>query len=355
MIIVTGGAGFIGSNFIHQWIHNEKTPLVNVDKLTYAGNLNNLEQLENHSLYHFVKGDICDRPLLRELFQKFNPRAILHFAAETHVDRSIRHPEEFIQTNIVGTFHLLEETLAYWKHLDQDEQKIFRLLYLSTDEVYGSLTETDLPSKENSPYAPNSPYAATKASSDHLVRSYYQTYQLPAIITHSSNNFGPYQFPEKFIPLMIVNALQGKPLPIYGDGLNIRNWLYVIDHCQALRLVLAKGIPGETYNIATRNELTNREVAQTLCELMDELLPNSPYVPHSSLIEFVQDRPGHDRRYSLDSSKIARKLGWKAHEDFKANLRKTIEWYLKHSDWIKKRMSSEYHEWIKTHYTERGS
>lgn len=355
MIIVTGGAGFIGSNFVINWIRQQKTPVVNLDRLTYAGNLNNLAELEHNSLHHFVKGDINNRGLVKELLNEYQPRAIVHCAAETHVDRSIYHPENFIQTNIVGVFNLLEETHAYWKQLSEEKQKGFRFLHVSTDEVYGSLTKNDPPSKEKSYYAPNSPYAASKASSDHLVRAYHQTYKLPVLTTHSSNNYGPYQFPEKLIPLIIVNALQGKPLPIYGDGLNIRNWLYVEDHCDALRTVLAKGTPGETYNIGDQHEQTNREIVNSVCSILDELKPDSPYVPHSSLIKYVKDRPGHDRRYSLDCSKIHNELGWKPKQMFKDNIRKTVKWYLENMSWLENVVTGEYRDWIRAHYVERGS
>lgn len=354
MIIVTGGAGFIGSNFVINWIRQQKTPVVNLDLLTYAGNLNNLAELEHNPLHHFVKGDINDRGLVKELLEEYQPRAIVHCAAETHVDRSIYHPENFIQTNIVGVFNLLEETLAYWKQLSEEKQKAFRFLHVSTDEVYGSLAKNDPPSKEKSYYAPNSPYAASKASSDHLVRAYHHTYKLPVLTTHSSNNYGPYQFPEKLIPLIIVNALQGKPLPIYGDGLNIRNWLYVADHCDALRAVLAKGTPGETYNIGDQNEQTNREIVNSVCSILDELKPDSPYAPHSSLIKFVKDRPGHDRRYSLDCSKIHNELGWQPKEMFRDNIRKTVKWYLENMSWLENVVTGEYRDWIRAHYIERG-
>jgi dTDP-glucose 4,6-dehydratase len=353
MILVTGGAGFIGSNFVLNWLAEEKTPVVNLDKLTYAGNLNNLSQIEHHSSHHFVQGDICNRSLVRELLKKYRPRAIVHFAAESHVDRSIYHPEHFVQTNVFGTFYLLEEALFYWKHLHDGERENFRFLHISTDEVYGSISPDALPSKELSPYIPNSPYAASKASADHFVRAYFRTYGLPTITTRSSNNYGPYQFPEKLIPLMIVNALQGKHLPIYGDGLNIRNWLYVQDHCEALRLVLAKGVPGEVYNIGDKTEYTNRDVVTIICSILDELKPDSPYRPHASLIKFVKDRPGHDRRYSLNCTKIREEIGWQAKKKFAINIRKTVSWYLHNMTWIENVISGEYRDWINTHYAER--
>lgn len=353
MILITGGAGFIGSNFILRWFSRENTPIVNLDKLTYAGNLNNLARLEHDPRYIFVHGDIVDRSLVRQLLEKHQPRAILNFAAETHVDRSIHNPESFIQTNIFGTNILLEESLKYWKHLSPEKQKAFRYLQVSTDEVYGSLAKDAPPAGEKSPYEPNSPYAASKASADHLVRAYHHTYGLPTLTTNSSNNFGPYQFPEKLIPLMIVHALQGKPLPIYGDGLNIRNWIYVEDHCHGIALVLEKGIPGETYNIGGQSETTNKEIVHTICQILDELRPDSPHVPHSSLIKYVKDRPGHDRRYSLDSTKIKQQLGWSPKGNFAENLRKTVSWYLDNLVWMDNVMSGEYRDWITTQYSDK--
>lgn len=353
MIFVTGGAGFIGSNFVLKWIREEKGPVVNLDKLTYAGNLNNLSTLEHHAFHRFFQGDIKDRSLVRDLFRQFHPHAVLNFAAETHVDRSISHPEQFIQTNIIGTFNLLEETLAYWKLLQKDEQRKFRFLQVSTDEVYGSLAPGAPPSKENAPYFPNSPYAASKASADHLVRSYHQTYGLPTLVTHSSNNFGPYQFPEKLIPLMIVNALQGKPLPIYGDGMNIRNWIYVGDHCEAIQAVLEKGTPGESYNIGDNREQNNRTIVKTICSILDELRHDSPFVPHASLIKFVKDRPGHDRRYALDCTKIRREVGWKPHDNFMEKLHQTVVWYLQNMSWVENVISGEYRDWIRAQYVDR--
>jgi dTDP-glucose 4,6-dehydratase len=353
MILVTGGAGFIGSNFVLNWIGEEHRPVINLDKLTYAGNLNNLSSLEHDTRHTFVHGDIQNRSLVHEILNKYNPQAIVHIAAETHVDRSIYHPEHFIQTNIQGTFILLDESLKYWKHLDPKQQKDFRFIHVSTDEVYGSLEKDDKPSKENDPYFPNSPYSASKASADHLVRAYYHTFGLPTINTHSSNNFGPFQFPEKLLPLMIVNALQGKSLPIYGDGLNIRNWLYVQDHCEALRQILAKGKPGENYNIGGTCEATNVEIVKMICSILDELKPDSDNIPHDSLIKFVKDRPGHDRRYSLDSSKMLKELGWHPKINFEDNLRSTITWYLNNLIWVENVLSGEYRDWITTHYVDK--
>lgn len=353
MIIVAGGAGFIGSNFIHGWLAHEDSTVVNVDKLTYAGNLKNLAGIVKPERHLFVKGEIQDRALVRELLRTHAPEAIVNFAAETHVDRSIVGPEAFIQTNIVGTYHLLDEALAYWKTLSGPKKEKFKFLQISTDEVYGSLPPEAPSSTEGSPYEPNSPYSASKAASDHLARAYFHTYGFPVIVSHSSNNYGAYQFPEKLIPLMIVHALEGKPLPIYGDGLNVRNWLYVEDHCSALRLILNKGVPGETYNIGSDDEMTNKQLVEMLCDVLDELLPKSSYKPHRNLIEYVKDRPGHDRRYSLDSSKIKQELGWKAQGNFKTHLRTTVKWYLDHADWVKDVQSGEYREWIKLNYRER--
>jgi dTDP-glucose 4,6-dehydratase len=353
VILVTGGAGFIGANFVLNWIAEERQPIVNLDKLTYAGNLNNLASLEHDARHHFVQGDILDRSLIQSLLQKYRPQAIVHFAAETHVDRSIYQPHDFVQTNVVGTCTLLEESLAYWKGLNEIDQNAFRFIHVSTDEVYGSLAPSDPPSLEDSVFMPNSPYSASKASADHFVRSFFHTYGMPTINTHCTNNFGPYQFPEKLIPLMIVNALQGKPLPIYGDGMNIRNWLYVEDHCEALKLVLKKGKPGEVYNIGALGEMTNKAVVETLCALLDELRPSSPFKPHSSLIKYVKDRPGHDRRYALDSTKIMSELGWKTKGDFSTHLRKTVAWYLDNLAWVENVVSGEYRAWVNTHYCDK--
>jgi dTDP-glucose 4,6-dehydratase len=352
-ILVTGGAGFIGSNFVLEWIAAEGTPLVNLDKLTYAGNPENLAAVRSDPRHVFVRGDICDRALVRALLAEHRPRAIVHFAAESHVDRSIHGPADFVHTNVLGTFSLLEEARAYWAWLPEAERVPFRFLHVSTDEVYGSLGPDDPPFSEATPYAPNSPYAASKAASDHLVRAYHHTYGLPAITVNCSNNYGPYQFPEKLIPLMIVNALEGRPLPIYGDGSNVRDWLYVADHCAALRLVLARGRPGETYNVGGGAEKSNLEVVHALCAILDELRPHPRIPRHAALIAFVKDRPGHDRRYALDTRKIARELGWRPRERFETGLRKTVEWYLEHRDWVAGVTSGAYRAWLDQHYGAR--
>jgi dTDP-glucose 4,6-dehydratase len=350
-ILVTGGAGFIGSNFILQWLATENTPVVNLDKLTYAGNLANLESASSDNRYSFVHGDIGDRGLIAELLQRHRPQAIVHFAAESHVDRSIHAPDDFVRTNVNGTFNLLEETRTYWSALRDDAKTSFRFLHVSTDEVYGSLGATDPAFSETTAYAPNSPYSASKAASDHLVRAYHHTYGLPMLTTNCSNNYGPYQFPEKLIPLVILNALNGKPLPVYGDGQNVRDWLYVADHCDAIRTVLRKGRAGETYNIGGKNEKRNLEIVNVICALLDELRPNDPVVPHSKLITFVQDRPGHDRRYAIDARKIEAELGWKPRETFETGIRKTIEWYLANHAWIEGVTSGTYRQWIAKQYT----
>jgi dTDP-glucose 4,6-dehydratase len=355
MIFVTGGAGFIGSNFILHWLKSQNSPVLNFDKLTYAGNLHNLDSVSSNKNYKFIKGDIQDRELIRSLLTDFTPVAIINFAAESHVDRSIHDPSAFIETNIIGTFDLLEESLRYWKNLEGEKRKVFRFLHISTDEVYGSLKTEDPSSTEKSPYAPNSPYSASKASSDHLVRAYHHTYGLPTLTTHSANNFGPYQFPEKLIPLMIINAIKGKPLPIYGDGLNIRNWIYVEDHCDILQLVLSRGIPGETYNIGDETEITNLDLVKTICGELDKIYPNSPHTPHSQLIQSVKDRAGHDRRYSLDFSKISKDLGWKPKGNFVSNIQKTIHWYLNNLSWIDEVLNGDYQKWIGINYSNRGS
>jgi len=350
MVFVTGGAGFIGSNFVLNCIAEERQKVVNLDKLTYAGNVNNLASLEHNSSHIFVQGDIGDRTLVRELLQKHSPQMIVHFAAETHVDRSIYHPENFLNTNVMASFAFLEETLVYWKKLPPNAKNSFRFLNVSTDEVYGSLSYTDPPFTENSPFAPNSPYAASKASFDHFVRAFHKTYGLPTLSSYSSNNFGPFQFPEKLIPLIILNAIQGKPLPIYGDGQQIRQWIYVGDHCDALKLVLERGIPGSNYNIGSGMECTNLSLVKGICHLLDELKPDSPYCPHESLIKHVKDRPGHDLRYSLDTSKLTKELGWSPKDSFENNLRKTVIWYLDHLPWLENVVSGEYRDWILTHY-----
>ena len=354
LILVTGGAGFIGSNFILHWIAAESTHVLNLDKLTYAGNLSNLRSVEAHPHYRFEQGDIVDRDSFRNLLQREQPRAIVHFAAESHVDRSIHGPDDFIRTNVNGTFHLLEETRAYWSALPETDRAAFRFLHVSTDEVYGSLSASDPAFSETTPYAPNSPYSASKAASDHLVRAYRHTYNLPVLTTNCSNNYGPYQFPEKLIPLMILNASRGTSLPVYGDGRNVRDWLYVEDHCRAIRTVLANGIVGETYNIGGRSEKTNLEIVGSICQLLDEMRPNDPVVPHSKLVTFVKDRPGHDRRYAMDTRKIERELNWHPVETFESGIRKTLLWYLEHEDWVLDVTSGSYRQWMAKHYaTER--
>jgi len=350
-LLVTGGAGFIGSNFLLQWIQQDSGPVVNLDKLTYAGNLRNLEPIANSPRYHFVHGDIADRDLVRALLKTHQPRAIVHFAAESHVDRSILGPEEFIRTNVGGTFAMLEEARAYWSALAPAEKERFRFLHVSTDEVYGSLGPSDPPFHEETRYSPNSPYSASKAGSDHLVRAYYHTYQLPVLTTNCSNNYGPFQFPEKLIPLMILNARSGKPLPVYGDGQNVRDWLYVGDHCEAIRVVLAQGKPGETYNVGGWNEKKNLEIVDSIGALLDELSPNDPVVPHRRLVTFVKDRPGHDRRYAIDARKIERELHWRPKETFETGIRKTVLWYLQHEDWVREVTSGDYRKWIATQYS----
>jgi len=328
-ILVTGGAGFIGSNFVRQWLAEESGYLVNLDALTYAGNLDSLH------------GDICDGPLLSRLFAEYQPRAVVHFAAESHVDRSIDGPAAFVQTNVVGTFRLLEAARDYWAHLAEPERSEFRFLHVSTDEVYGSLGPKGLFS-ETTPYAPNSPYSASKAGADHLVRAYHRTYGLPALITNCSNNYGPFQFPEKLIPLMILNALEGKPLPVYGDGRQVRDWLYVEDHCRALRAVLTAGVPGEVYNIGGDCERTNLEVVRTICEIVDRLRPDLGHRPCRSLIRFVPDRPGHDRRYAIDTRKIRTRLGWRPRESFASGLERTVRWYLENPEWVERVSTGKY-------------
>lgn len=350
-ILVTGGAGFIGSNFVLGWLQKEAAGIVNLDKLTYAGNILNLRPVEKNGAHSFVHGDICNQELVRTILRERRPTAIVHFAAESHVDRSILGPEEFIRTNIQGTFCLLEESRRYYNELPECEKEKFRFLHVSTDEVYGSLGPEEPAFSEETRYAPNSPYSASKAASDHLVRSYYHTYGLPTLITNCSNNYGPYQFPEKLIPLIIFNALNGKRLPVYGDGLNVRDWLYVHDHCEAIRVVLAKGIPGQTYNIGGMNEKTNLEVVRTICLLLDELQPQPS--GHESLIEFVKDRPGHDRRYAIDSRKVRSQLGWQPEESFESGMRKTVLWYLKNADWVEQVTSGAYTNWIAANYKHR--
>ena len=353
MILVTGGAGFIGSNFILDWLLEHDEPVLNLDKLTYAGNLRNLASISGNGRYIFVHGDIGDRTLVGRLLNEYRPRAVLNFAAESHVDRSIHGPTDFIQTNVVGTFHLLEEVRAWWRDLADDEKTTFRFLHVSTDEVYGSLEPGDPAFAETTPYAPNSPYSASKAASDHLVRAYHHTYGLPTLTTNCSNNYGPYQFPEKLIPLVLLNACQGKPLPIYGDGLNVRDWLYVGDHCSAVAAVLEHGRLGETYNIGGCNEKTNIDVVRTICAILDEFRPDSPCAPHDSLITFVKDRPGHDRRYAINADRIINEIGWRPKETFDTGIRKTVRWYLDHMDWVESVASGEYRRWLETNYGER--
>ena len=353
MILVTGGAGFIGSNFILDWLAQSGEPVLNLDKLTYAGNPANLASVQDDLRYRFVKGDICDRPLLSRLFAEHRPRAVLHFAAESHVDRSLHGAEDFIRTNVVGTFSLLEEARAYWQSLPELERGQFRFLHVSTDEVYGSLGPDEPAFTERTAYAPNSPYAASKAASDHLVRACQHSYGLPTLTTNCSNNYGPFQFPEKLIPLVIVNATSGKPLPVYGDGENVRDWLHVEDHCRALRTVLELGRPGEVFNIGGRSELRNIDVVRAICTLLDELRPR-PGGPHAGLIAFVKDRPGHDRRYAIDCGKIERELGWRPSESFASGLRRTVQWYLDHPDWVQGVQTGEYRNWIAAQYGQPG-
>lgn len=352
MIFVTGGAGFIGSNFVLDWLQSAGESVLNVDKLTYAGNLGTLEPLHGNVKHVFVRADICDRGAMDTLLAEHKPHAILHFAAESHVDRSIDGPADFVQTNVVGTFTLLEAARAYWITLPTTQKTAFRFLHVSTDEVFGSLSEDDPPFSETTPYAPNSPYSATKAGSDHLVRAYHHTYGLPVLTTNCSNNYGPYQFPEKLIPLMIANALAGKPLPVYGDGNNVRDWLYVGDHCSAIRRVLADGKPGETYNIGGWNEKKNLDVVSTLCDLLDALRPKAEG-SYREQITYVKDRPGHDRRYAIDACKLERELGWKPAETFETGLAKTVRWYLDNQEWVDEVASGEYQKWVEANYAER--
>jgi dTDP-glucose 4,6-dehydratase len=350
-IIVTGGAGFIGSNFILQWLADQKTSVINLDKLTYSGNLRNLESVAADARYHFERGDINDRDLVRRILQEKRPRAILHFAAESHVDRSILGPDDFVHTNVNGTFSILEEARSYWERLPPSDRAEFRFLHVSTDEVYGSLEPADAPFHEQSPYRPNSPYSASKAAADHMVRAYHSTYSMPVLTSNCSNNYGPFQFPEKLIPLMILNAHAGKELPVYGDGLQVRDWLHVWDHCRALRAILERGTPGETYNVGGASEKRNLEVVETICEILDEMRPDDPVIPHRKLISFVRDRLGHDRRYAIDCKKLQRELGWMPTETFGSGLRKTVAWYLENGQWVKEVTSGEYREWIATQYS----
>jgi len=350
MILVTGGAGFIGANFVLDWLAQSDEPVLNLDKLTYAGNLENLASLEGDARHMFVRGDIGDTALVQRLLAEHRPRAVVNFAAESHVDRSIHGPEDFIQTNIVGTFRLLEAVRAYWGGLDEMTRAAFRFLHVSTDEVYGSLAADDPAFTEQHRYEPNSPYSASKAASDHLVRAYHHTYGLPVLTTNCSNNYGPYHFPEKLIPLMIVNALAGKPLPVYGDGMQIRDWLYVKDHASAIRRVLAAGRVGEVYNVGGWNEKPNIEIVQTLCALLDELRPRADGQSYCGQIAYVKDRPGHDRRYAIDAHKLERELGWMPAETFETGIRKTVQWYLDHPEWVAHVQSGAYREWVQKQY-----
>jgi dTDP-glucose 4,6-dehydratase len=353
MILVTGGAGFIGANFVLDWLAQSGEALVNLDILSYAGNRETLASLDGDARHIFVQGDIGDTALVARLLAEHRPRAVVNFAAESHVDRSIHGPEAFIQTNIVGTFHLLEAVRAYWNGLEGEDKANFRFLHVSTDEVYGSLGKEDPAFTETNRYEPNSPYSASKAASDHLVRSYHHTYGLPVLTTNCSNNYGPYHFPEKLIPLMIVNALAGKALPVYGDGQQVRDWLYVKDHCSAIRRVLEAGKPGEVYNVGGWNEKPNLEIVRTVCALLDGLRPRSDGASYSSQITYVTDRPGHDRRYAIDASKIERELGWKPAETFDSGIRKTVQWYLDNPAWVANVQSGAYRAWVEKNYLER--
>lgn len=352
-ILVTGGAGFIGSNFVLNWISAEESPVINLDLLTYAGNPENLAALEGDPRHLLVRGDICDADLVASLLAEHQPRAIVHFAAESHVDRSIASPEAFIRTNVHGTFVLLEQARRYWSRLSGEDKSQFRFLHVSTDEVYGTLGPDDPAFSETTPYAPNSPYAASKAGSDHLARAYHHTYGMPVLTTNCSNNYGPFQFPEKLIPLMILNALEYKPLPVYGDGMNVRDWLFVEDHCSAIRTVLANGRLGETYNIGGNSERANIEVVKTICDLVDEMKPEPGKSPRRELITYVKDRPGHDRRYAINATKLSHELGWKPSAEFEGGLRKTVRWYLDHSAWIESVRTGAYLDWINRNYAER--
>ena len=349
-LLVTGGAGFIGANFVLDWLAQSDEPVVTLDKLTYAGNRENLASLQGDARHTFVQGDIGDRALLDRLLAEHRPRAVLHFAAESHVDRSIHGPEDFIQTNVLGTFRLLEAVRAFWSTLPEADKAAFRFLHVSTDEVYGSLAPTDPAFAETHRYEPNSPYSASKAASDHLVRAWHHTYGLPVLTTNCSNNYGPYHFPEKLIPLMIVNALAGKPLPVYGDGMQIRDWLYVRDHCSAIRRVLQAGRLGETYNVGGWNEKPNIEIVNTVCALLDELRPRADGQSYRSQITYVKDRPGHDRRYAIDARKLEAELGWKPAETFESGIRKTVAWYLENAEWVARVQSGAYREWVATQY-----
>ena len=349
-LLVTGGAGFIGSNFIHLSFKEANETIINFDALTYAGNPANLGSIDDNENYSFIKGSILDRNLIESTLKKHQPRAIIHFAAESHVDRSILGPSAFIETNILGSFNLIDGSYHYWQTLNGDDKNDFRFIHVSTDEVYGTLNPDDPSFTEDHKYAPNSPYSASKASSDHIARAYYYTYQFPSIITNCSNNYGPYQFPEKLIPLIIHNAMSEKPLPIYGDGQQVRDWLYVEDHCSAIRAVLEKGVPGQTYNIGGKNEYTNLAIVQTICSKLDKIKPREHQKSYQDLITFVKDRPGHDRRYAINNSKIEREIGWVPKESFESGLQKTIDWYLDHADWVEAITSGSYQNWIAKQY-----
>jgi len=353
MIVVTGGAGFIGANFVLDWIAATGEPVVNLDKLTYAGNLGSLAALAGDARHLFVRGDIAERALVERLLAEHRPRAIVHFAAESHVDRSIHGPAAFVQTNVVGTFELLEAARAYWQRLEGEARSGFRFVHVSTDEVYGSLGESDPAFTEETPYAPNSPYSASKAASDHMVRAYHHTYGLPTLTTNCSNNYGPYQFPEKLVPLAISNALEAKPIPLYGDGRQVRDWLYVGDHCEAIRTILERGRPGETYNIGGNSERRNLEVVHAICDALGEARPREG--GYRCLVTFVKDRPGHDRRYAIDASKLRAQLGWSPRESFASGLAKTVRWYLDHGAWVAQVKSGEYREWLEVNYAARST
>jgi dTDP-glucose 4,6-dehydratase len=354
MILVTGGAGFIGANFVLDWLTRMDEPVLNLDKLTYAGNLENLASLKEDKRHVFVQGDIGDSALLNSLLSQYQPRAVVNFAAESHVDRSIHGPEDFIQTNVVGSLRLLQSVRAYWQQLPEEQRSAFRFLHVSTDEVYGSLSVGEPAFTESNKLEPNSPYSASKAASDHLVRAWLHTYGLPVLTTNCSNNYGPLHFPEKLIPLMIVNALAGKPLPVYGDGLQVRDWLYVKDHCSAIRRVLEAGRVGEIYNVGGWNEKPNIEIVHTVCALLDELRPRSDGASYTTQISYVQDRPGHDRRYAIDASKIERELGWRPAETFESGIRKTVQWYLDNQEWVAHVQSGAYREWVQINYAARA-
>lgn len=353
MILVTGGAGFIGGNFVLDWLAQSEEPVINVDKLTYAGNLETLASLKDDSRHIFIRADIGDKSTIGQLLEKYRPRAIINFAAESHVDRSILEPDAFIQTNVVGTFNLLECTKQYWNGLSDEEKLAFRFLHVSTDEVYGTLSKEDPPFSETNAYEPNSPYSASKAASDHLVRAYHHTFGLPVLTTNCSNNYGPYHFPEKLIPLMIVNALAGKDLPVYGDGQQIRDWLYVKDHCSAIRAVLAGGRLGETYNVGGWNEKANIDIVNAVCTLLDEMSPRTDGKAYAEQIRYVADRPGHDRRYAIDARKIEREVGWRPAETFETGIRKTVAWYLENNTWVSNVLSGAYAQWVDKNYSER--